>query len=157
MIRLIIAFFGLVLIWLLWRKDLNKQQKIAAIVALILLFIGGTWWEIGRDKPRDDSVALDSVTVCDVTASPSYRTNYQVDLCVQNDSDHPLVRLGFTVSAEACEENDCTQIQQVSREIPVTIPANSRKTIRENIRFEEINEGDKNVSFKATIDSLLAK
>lgn len=162
MIRLIIAFFGLVLIWLLWRKDLNKQQKIAAILALLAMFIAGTWWEIGRDKPSDKLVELTSVTVCDVKVTPSYRTNYQVDLCVQNSSDRPLVRIGYTLMAQLCAANDCQQIEQISREIPVSVGANSRNTIRENVRFEELaqtdqSSPDRELVFKASIDSLLAK
>jgi hypothetical protein len=125
-----------------------------------LLFIGGTWWEIGRDKPRTDAVALESVSPCGVVVTPSYRTNYQVELCVQNSSGRGLTRIGYTVVAESCKPettNECVEVEQISREIPVSIQANSRKTIRENIRFEEIVEGDESIQFSATIDSLLAK
>lgn len=140
MIRVIIVLVFLFLVWVLYVSGFEKPRKIRiSIIALILCGIG--FWFDGYDKRQvSNFVSIDDVVSCGVNAEHSYRTNFDLAICVQNNAEKGTIsRLNMAVIASQCDAQTCTQLQRVERSMLVNIPPKSFSTVDQNLSFDDVN------------------
>lgn len=139
MIRVIILLVFLFLVWVLYGSGFEKPRKIRiCIIALILCAIG--FWFDGYDKREvRNLVRLSDVESCGVTAQYSYRTNFDLIICVKNSAEKgTLSRLKFAAIASLCEGQMCTELQRVERSILVNVPPGTEASLEQNLSFDKI-------------------
>ncbi len=140
MIRVIIVLVFLFLVWVLYVSGFEKPRKIRiSIIALILCGIG--FWFDGYDKRQvSNFVSIDDVVSCGVNAEHSYRTNFDLAICVQNNAEKGTIsRLNMAVIASQCDAQTCTQLQRVERSMLVNIPPKSLSTVDQNLSFDDVS------------------
>lgn len=140
MIRVIIVLVFLFLVWVLYVSGFEKPRKIRiSIIALILCGIG--FWFDGYDKRQvSNFVSIDDVASCGVNAEHSYRTNFDLAICVQNNAEKGTIsRLNMAVIASQCDAQTCTQLQRVERSMLVNIPPKSLSTVDQNLSFDDVS------------------
>ena len=140
MIRVIIVLVFLFLVWVLYVSGFEKPRKIRiSIIALILCGIG--FWFDGYDKRQvSNFVSIDDVASCGVNAAHSYRTNFDLAICVQNNAEKGTInRLNMAVIASQCDAQTCTQLQRVERSMLVNIPPKSLSTVDQNLSFDDVS------------------
>ena len=157
MIRLIIIFLGLLLIWLLFFSGFNKQRKIL-FSAFIVLFAGlGIWYEQSGKTPRANLVETGQVFSCGVSAQHSYRTNYDIEFCLQNNSDYELARVGLDFMVSKCLNGNCTEVQAVHKEFPVKLLAGQQAKLTENLNFDQVSETDTGLVWTSVTKTVKAR
>jgi len=158
MIRLIIAFIGVFLIWVVFFSESSKNQKTAIVVISLLLCILGFWFESNLGKPRADVVQASQIETCGVVASHSYRSNFDLDLCLKNNADEgDVTRLSFTIAAQRCNDQGvCDQIQSIDRALLVDLPAKETLQLKQNLSFSELDPSLEDVQWSVTIHSVKA-
>lgn len=140
MIRVIIVLVFLFLVWVLYVSGFEKPRKIRiSVIALILCAIG--FWFDGYDKRQlRNFVSIEDVASCGVSAKHSYRTNFDLAICVQNNAEKGTInRLNIAIIASQCEAQTCTQLQRVERSTLVNIPPNSTVTLEQNLGFDDVS------------------
>ena len=140
MIRLIIVLVFLFLVWVLYVSGFEKPRKIRiSIIALVLCAIG--FWFDGYDKRQvRNFVDINDVASCGVSAKHSYRTNFDLAICVQNNAEKGTIsRLNIAVIASQCEAQTCIQLQRVERSTLVNIPSNAMVTLEQNLAFDDVS------------------
>lgn len=151
MLRLILFVLAAVLVWLLFFSNFEKQRRIIAAVVLFVVSIVLMWVVSEQDKPRLGIVQSADLSVCELSMAYSYRTNYDLKLCLKND--HPTAkvrRVEFQVVATTCSEpsdathesesstSECTPLQVVSKSRPVNIAAGESVLIQDNLDFDQL-------------------
>ena len=152
MIRLLIAVVGLFIIWVLFFSTFSKQRKALLVGVSLVLGIFGLWYESGANKPRAKIVKIEQVVNCGVSAKHSYRSNFDIDLCLENTNEKGNIkRLELAIIAQQCDvQNNCTQLQEVVRSLAIDLPASSKTTLAQNLNFDKVDANQDNVvwSFK---------
>ena len=159
MIRLIVALIGAFVIWVLFFSHFSKKQKIAIVFFAVMICISGIWYENASDKPRHNIVQLDEIVSCGVSAVHTYRSNFDISLCLQNQSKQGHIkRIKLAIIAEQCSELDgCTELQRVIRDLSVDVPPNSFKTLIENLSFNQLDRGQENIKWRFETEFVKAK
>lgn len=160
MIRLVILLLFVVLLWLLIASGFERRRKIVLGVLLIGCAIGAFLFE-GYDKRElENLVAESDVKSCGMTAKHSYRTNFDLELCVQNLAEKGTIsRLKMAVVAQKCSAQnaqECLQLERVIRDIPVKITPKSQVYILQNLSFKHVDPQDNNVDWSLDIISTKA-
>lgn len=140
MIRVIILLVFLFLVWVLYVSGFEKPRKIRiSIIALILCAVG--FWFDGYDKREiRNFVDISDVVSCGLTAEYSYRTNFDLTICVKNNASKGTIsRLNFAVIASQCEGQICTQLQRVERSLLVNISPSSTVKLEQNMSFDNVS------------------
>ena len=160
MIRLVIALVGIFLIWVLFFSGLSKERKLAISAIALLLSVSGLWYESTFGKPVNNLVSPSQINSCGTRAEHSYRSNFDVFLCLENTADVGLVkRLSFSVKASRCDDSslsNCTELEQVKRGIAVNIPPNGSQEIKQNLSFSSVAPDAKNIVWSIDIHSVKA-
>jgi hypothetical protein len=140
MIRVIILVIFLFLVWVLYASGFEKARKIRiCIIALVVCAIG-FWFDGYYKRELDSLLGVSQVEVCGVTAEFSYRTNYNFELCLQNDaSDATVSRLNMAVIASKCAGQSCIEVQRVERDTLVSIAPRSRAILEQNLSFDQVD------------------
>lgn len=160
MVRLVVLLLFVILFWLLVASGFERRRKIVLGVLLICLAVAGFVFE-GYDKRElKNLISQSQVQSCGVSAKHSYRTNYDLQLCVQNLADNGSIsRLKMAIVAQKCSPNDtqeCLQLERVIRDIPVKIAAKSQAHILQNLSFKLVDPADQNVDWSLEIISTKA-
>ncbi len=140
MIRVIILLVFLFLVWVLYGSGFDKPRKIRiCIIALVLCGLG--FWFDGYDKRQiRNLVNISDVENCGVVAQHSYRTNFDISICLKNNAEKgTITRLNFAVIASQCESQACTELQRVERNILVNVPSGSQVTLDQNLNFDKLS------------------
>lgn len=161
MIRLIIALLGLFLIWVLFFSKQSKERKIAITAITVLLSVSGLWYESSSGKPSNKLVSPNQINICGVRAEHSYRSNFDVFLCLENTADTGHVkRASFSIIASQCNDstttNNCTEIQRVKRDIAVEIAPKSSQQVKQNQSFAKVAPDAENVHWSIEVNSVKA-
>lgn len=152
MIRVIIVLVFLFLVWVLYASGFEKARKIRiSVIALALCALG--FWFDGYDKRQiKNLVDISQIESCGVTAEHSYRTNYDLSICVQNSaSEGTIKRLLFAVIASRCESDECAEVQRVERSLLVDIPPGSKVDLEQNLAFDKLTPTQSDLNWSAEI------
>ena len=153
MIRLLIAVVGLFIIWMLFFSTFSKQRKALLVGVSLALGIFGLWYESGANKPRAKVVKIEQVVSCGVSAKHSYRSNFDIELCIENTANTGNIkRVELAIIAQQCDaQNNCIQLQEVIRSLAIDLPASSKTTLTQNLNFDKVSTNQDNVawSFRA--------
>lgn len=155
MIRLVILLLFLILFWLLMASGFERRRKIVLGLLLIGLAIGAFLVD-GYDKRELENLVEESqVQSCGIKATHSYRSNYDLELCVQNLAEKgSLSRLKMAIVAQKCSvknEQPCLQLERVIRDIPVKIGPTSQQLILQNLSFKQVDPNDSDVQWSLEI------
>lgn len=155
MIRLVILILFIILLWLLVASGFERFKKMVLGTLLILLAVAGFIYE-GYDKRElSDLVNESQIQSCGVTASHSYRSNYDLKLCVQNLAEKGVIsRMKMAVVAKLCTSSDaesCLEIDRVLRDVPVRVPPKSQVYILQNLSFRNVEPTTKGVQWSLEI------
>jgi len=158
MIRLLIAVIGLFLIWVLFLSSFTKQRKILITVIALLMTVIGVWLESNTGVPRANIVSTDDISSCGVIAKHSYRSNFDLDICIRNNaSDGQVKRLTLLIVAEKCSSSDnCLILEQVQRDASVNIAPNSDARLSQNLSFDKVDPAAAEVIWSVEIVSVKA-
>lgn len=158
MIRLLIALIGGFLIWVLFFSSFSKQKKIVIAVLAVLISALGLGYEIISQQPVKGAMALTSVEACGVHAKHTYRTNFDLNICVNNVAEQgDITRIGFSIIASYCEEpNSCVEVERVRRDLNVELRASDNLVIEQNLAFNELDPELDGIIWALDIHSLEA-
>ena len=152
MVRLLIPLVAIILIWLLFFSSFSKRIRIAASSALIALTLFGLWLDTGGRGISTSRVDVDQVVSCGVTGSYSYRTNYNLELCLQNNSSAASVRrLLLKFDAIDCKNGNCEVLDSVEDTVNLTIEPDSQIKRTENIAFDNVPEQSSDLQFAVSV------
>ena len=140
MIRVILALIAVFIIWVLFFSKFSKERKIAIVALVVVVSFLGVWYESSVGKPRQDLVEPSQIIDCGVSAKHSYRTNFDIDLCVQNTSEFAKVRrLELLIIAQQCTNlGECVELQRVARDLSVEVMPSSSIMLKQNLSFNNV-------------------
>jgi len=151
MIRLIILALGIFIIWVLFVSGFSKQRKIIISVFAVLISIAGLWFEQWGEVPKDNLISVSQVVDCGVTGAHSYRTNYSIRFCLQNNAtDATLKRAKISFSALNCESGECREIESVIKEIPLDVAPRASATMVESLSFNKLESTNDTIVWTVT-------
>ena len=143
MIRLIILALGLFLFWLIFFSGASKQNKriVSGIAALLVVVM--VWIESAGTTPRSGVISPDQIVACsDASAEHSYRSNYNVSFCLQNNATHGTAkRLELRFSALQCATKTCQSLDSATKSIALELAPGERVEQIENLAFEQLTAG----------------
>lgn len=154
MIRLIIVVVVIFFIWLLYILSLERKKKVViAVIALILCGIA-IWFESYDQTARDGVVALDSLEVCGVEGKHTYRSNFDVSICLENkDSEGTVKIVTMAVLAEQCSgaNAECVLLKKAQRDFSLVLVPTERSVLTRNMDFKGVDPSLENVRWSATV------
>lgn len=146
MIRLIIIAIAIFLIWVLFFSSFEKRQKIAIAIVAILICAVGALWERHTKKPRSNLVSVTQLVSCGVQAKHSYRSNFDLDICLNNIGTVGSVkRVDMEIKAIQCAgdnaaDRDCIVLESVARSLSVDIAPQTTEILKENLSFKLVDK-----------------
>lgn len=157
MIRIIILAIGVFVLWVLFFSPFSKQQKIVIGACAACILAIGLWYESHGKTPKSGLVGLSEIVSCGASGEFSYRSNYNVDICLQNQSIVAAVqRIGLRVVVQRCENSNCSEVDAVVKEISLPIgPLQEVQTIQ-NLSFDKLDPDTPNLSWIVEITSVRA-
>ena len=157
MIRLIIALIGIFLLWLWFLSPFGKRTKIITTVLAIALSIALASYESYDNKPRTGLISLNQINICGLDAKHSYRSDYKVQLCLENKASGTVKRVAFAVTAKKCDATDnCTELETVVRSMPLTIEPGQKYELAETLRFEEVPASAQDITWSVDLTEVKA-
>lgn len=158
MIRVIITLIAAFIVWLLFFSKFSKERKITLVALALVLSFLGFWFENSVGKPRINIVKPNQIINCGVTAKHSYRSNFDINLCVQNAAEFGRVRrLELSIIAEQCAESgECVELQRVARDLSVDVLPQSSISLIQNLSFNDVDPGLKGVRWSFITRSVKA-
>lgn len=157
MVRLLILVVLLFLIWLLFVSKFTQPRKI--IIAVAALLVGGVaiWFEGYGENPKEGIVALEEVVICGVESVHSYRTNFNVSVCLENKSQQGTIqRVSISVLAERCETDaSCVAIENVQRDVLFVLAPGAKQTLKQSLGFDKVDSAE-DTRWSATVERVLA-
>jgi hypothetical protein len=141
MVRLLIPLVAIILIWLLFFSSFSKRIRIGASIILISLTVLGLWLDTNGRSINTSRVTPAEVESCGVSGSFSYRSNYNLKLCLKNNAASATVhRLSVQVDALACSNGECEVQDSVDEVINLRIEAGEQIEHIENLSFPKLPE-----------------
>jgi len=158
MIRILIVIVVLFLIWLMFVADFERRKKI--VIAVFALAAGGiaVWFEGYGERPKVGIVGLDQVHICGVSSVHSYRSNFNVSVCLQNKAKKGTIqRLTVDVSVEQCKQADqCVLLNTVRRDVAFVLAPDSQQTLEQNLNFRGVDSAMVGLKWSAQLVSVQA-
>lgn len=157
MIRVVVLLIGVFLIWVLFFSWMSKKKKIYLTVTCVALCVAALILDSYRDSPRNGIVQVSQIELCGVQAKHSYRTNFDVDICMKNIADLGTVkRIQYEIIAQSCDAaGQCEEIQRVKRDRQAEISNSQQVTISDNVSMTKVNPDSAN-HWKVDVLSLQA-
>lgn len=158
MVRLLIVVIGLFLIWVLFFSSFTKRRKIIITAVAVLMSAVGVWLESNTGMPRGGVIAKTDVASCGVKAAHSYRSNFDLTLCLRNNaSDGQVKHVGLLITAQNCTApGNCVTLETVQREVRVDIAPNSEITVKQNLTFDDVDPAVSDHVWSAQVESVKA-
>ncbi|MFT5571814.1 MAG: hypothetical protein ACI9FR_000734 [Cryomorphaceae bacterium] len=158
MIRLFIIAVGVFLIWVLFVSGFSRQRKVVIAALAVALSIAAVWFESSLGSPNKNVLTASEVVDCGSTAVHSYRSNFDVTICFNNNSAMGDVkRINFEVLALQCDSaGACTELQRVGRELSIELPANESITLQQSLSFPRVQPVSGAFTWQVQVNSLKA-
>jgi len=122
-----------------------------------LIAITALWLEQKGQMLKSNLIQVSQIADCGVSGTHSYRTNFDIQFCLQNNSPNAILkRIGVDFSALRCVKGNCEGLQTVNKELPVNLAPGARQTFVENFSFSNVEPSAENVVWTATLVSVLA-
>ena len=152
MIRVIIVLVFLFLLWVLYGSGFEKPRKIRISIIALILFAAAFWFD-GYDKRElRNLVAVTDVGGCGVSGQFSYRTNFDLSICVTNNATKGTIsRLKLAVIASRCEAQTCTELQRVERSLLVSIAPATSVTLEQNLSFDKVSPSESGLQWSVDV------
>jgi len=152
MIRVIILLIFLFLVWVLYASGFERTRKIRICIIAIVLCSIGFWFDSYDKRELANLIDVSQVKECGVTAKFSYRTNYDLEICIQNDATNATVsRLKVAAIASNCAAQRCVEIQRVERDMLVNIAPISRTTLKQNLSFDRVKPDQNSIQWSIEV------
>jgi len=153
MIRVLIALLALFLVWVLFLSGFSKQKKIIISVVTVIVCAAALWLDGYGEKPKEGIVSSANIVSCGLEVVHSYRTNFDIDLCLSNTAERGKVqRLHFAIVASSCDERgECSELQRVERDVLFVIESGQSATLKDNLSFNKIDPKNANVAWSTEI------
>lgn len=152
MVRLLIPIVAIAIIWLLLFSSFSKRVRISASLALVTLMVIGLWLDTNDKALSTNIVSAKQVISCGVKATPTYRSNFDLELCLENTADFGTVqRLKMRYSALSCAAATCETLMSTEERLNLRIASGQRVMHTENIAFSGIPEGVEELVFSAEV------
>jgi hypothetical protein len=153
MIRLIILALGLFLFWLNMFSGASKKNKrifsgITVLLMLVIVFI-----ESAGTTPRSGVISREQIAVCGATsAEHSYRSNYNVSFCLQNNATQGTVkRLDLRFSALSCATKPCQTLSSATKSMSMEIAPGKQLEQTENLSFDQLSSELENLTWQVEV------
>lgn len=158
MIRLVIVLVGLFVLWVLFVSGFDKRRKIVLTLVALVMCAAGMWFDVFSNKPKSNVVLLSEVISCGVKAQHTYRTNFDITLCVKNNAAQGAIkRARFAVVASSClAATECQEIDRVVRDVAVNVQAGEQQTIVQNLSFKSVANDAENIVWSVEMESVKA-
>ena len=158
MIRLIIVLVFLFLIWLLFVSEFSKNRKIAISVFALLLCGFSIWYDDYSKKAVEGLVDISNLQVCGVSGEHSYRTNFDINLCLQNTAGRGVVkRVRVAIMAARCNSADmCVVVDRVERARSLELAPGEQLDLKENLNFPNLDPDTPEIRWTAEVLSVKA-
>lgn len=158
MIRIILALIAVFIIWVLFFSKFTKERKIVIVALVVVVSFLGVWYESSVGKPRLNIVEPSQIINCGVSAEHSYRTNFDINLCVQNTSEFAKVkRLELSIIAQQCTTlSECIELQRVVRDLSVELTPNSSIMLKQNLSFNNVAPDLEGVKWSFIVNAVKA-
>ena len=157
MIRVILALIGFALIFIWLGAPISRKSKMFVTVLSLVAAIGLVVLEVHSNKPREGMVDLKQLVLCDQQIEHSYRSDFRVNLCLENQSDFVVKRIEYSVTAQQCQGAESCEVIQVSqRDRLVNLKAQETKNIQDTLRFEKVDPESTDIVWSARILSIKA-
>ncbi|MFT6407368.1 MAG: hypothetical protein ACJAQ6_000779 [Arenicella sp.] len=152
MIRVIILLIFLFLVWVLYASGFERLRKIRICIIALVVSAIGFWFDGYYKRELDNLVDVSQVQVCGVSSEFSYRTNYNLTICVQNDASGATVsRLKVAAIASNCAAQSCVEVQRVERDMLVNIAPLSRVQLEQNLSFTNVSPDQSNIQWSVEV------
>lgn len=147
MVRILIPVVAVVLIWLLFFSGLSKRLRIILSTLLVVAMLFGLWLDTNDKALSTKLIAPEEVVSCGASGKYSYRTNFNIHLCLQNAATQGTVkRLVVKVAALRCVAANCKELSVVEEQINLSIAAGHQLEHTENLAFESLGENAQQLS-----------
>ena len=157
MIRIIILVIGVFVLWVLFFSPFSKQQKIVIGACAACILAIGLWYESHGKTPKSGLIGVSEIVSCGASGGFSYRSNYNVDICLQNNSAVATVqRIGLRVAVLSCENSNCSEMDAVNKEISLQIGPKQRVQTIQNLSFDKLDPETPNLSWIVETTSVRA-
>lgn len=157
MIRLILVAIGIFIVWVLFLSGFSKRQKIIICLAALLICVAGMWFEQSSQTPKEGVISLSEIVDCGVTSKHSYRTNYDIEFCLRNNSlSATAKRVAISFAALNCEAGNCEEIQVINKDVALSLEPEQQITRTENLNFDKVEESLESVVWIAKVVSVKA-
>lgn len=157
MIRIFILVIGIFLLWLLFISSFAKKKKIIIGLCAVVLLVTGLWYESRGNTPKAGLIEVGEVISCGTSAEFSYRSNYNVNLCLQNNSTTATVkRLELRVSVLSCEDSICQEVDYSDKGVSLEIEPEQRINTTLNLSFARLEKDTPNLKWTVETRSVRA-
>lgn len=161
MIRIAIVLLILFNCWVLLFSQFSRQRKLllSGLSIIIVLFV--VWFENIGETPKTDLISADQITVCDLSATQTYRSNFDVSVCLNNASkQYATQRLALKFDVQQCQSGKCESIDNVGKTVTWAIAATSKQTRVFNLSFDNVAklnpENKAQLRWAATVETVWA-
>jgi len=157
MIRLIIFLIGALLLWILFISGFNKRLKIILSLSLLLMLFAGIWYENYGDTPRHGLISKDQIISCGVTGKHSYRSDYRINFCLQNNSKNASSnRMELRFIAINCSVEPCIVIESVIKDLYFEIQPEQQYKGVVSLAFDSILQEHDKIKWMIEVESVKA-
>lgn len=152
MVRLLIPLVAIFLVWLLFFSPFSKKLRLGLSAAVIVATVFGLWIDTNGRSVKTNRVVPNEVVTCGISGEYSYRTNYNVTVCLQNNADRASVqRLRVRFDVLACEGGDCETLDASEETFSVAIAPKTHVEHVANVSFDKLPANMEGPIFSATV------
>lgn len=116
----------------------------------------GVWLESNAGLPRSGIIGKDDISSCGIEAKHSYRSNFDLTICLRNNASDGLVKqLSLSIIVQSCSAPDnCLVLETVQRDVGVDIAPNTAVTIKQNLSFDAVDPAATNTVWTVQVMSV---
>jgi len=152
MIRVFVLGLGLIVLWLLFLSNFSKQKKIILSLVAIAIGVAGVLYESYGETPRRGLIGTDQVVSCGVTVEHSYRSNYNITFCLQNNAAKASVkRIEVRFIAENCASGTCQELDAVTKAFSMEIAPQTSAEHTVNLAFDKLQRGSNDFNWRTEL------
>lgn len=158
MIRLLFIAVALLLLWVVFFSGFSRKRKIWVVVVAMIFSVFAMWLESSWQQPKKNLVQASDVIDCGTTASHSYRSSFNLLICLRNQAAEGHVkRASFDVIASRCADpQTCVEIQRVARELSIDLPAQGDLKVKQNLSFNLVDPAATDLVWSVEVKSVRA-
>lgn len=157
MIRLILVAIGIFIVWVLFLSQFTRQQKIIICTVSLLVCVAGLWFDQSSHTPKEGLISVNEMENCGVNAKHSYRTNFDIELCLRNLSENATAkRVSISYTALNCVAGNCEELQVVNRDIALSLAPQLQLILSDNLNFDHVDPSLETVVWVAKVNSIKA-